>query len=54
MAAVPGRSYAHLRGTSFQRLHRPAQHLQLTLGECSARASGSGASLVVRHVDDVL
>jgi hypothetical protein len=45
-----GEGCAHIRRTSFERLHGPAEHLELALSECGSRASGS-SSAVVRHVD---
>jgi len=52
MMSTKGRSDAHLGRTSLERLHRPAEHLELALGKRGAGAGRSGTGLVVRHVDD--
>lgn len=46
-----GMSDAHLGRTGLERLHGPAEHLELALGERGAGCGGGGASLVVGHVD---
>jgi hypothetical protein len=43
----------YLRRTSLEGLHGPAEHLELALGECGGRASGS-SGVVVRHFDGSL
>jgi hypothetical protein len=42
----------YLGRTGLERLHGPAEHLELALGERGAGCGGRSAGVVVRHSDD--